>query len=350
MKRLWLIISSLLILLFVVGTLSEGQTEAQGTIPPPATIVQGTIPPPVTNTPTAEPAANILLYTRYGHYIRLINTERAIHLYYPTANITESQALTGDELAQQLQGQDIFIMPAFTSTTPDEIIQIGAAFSVPLHNFLAQGGFVIVQADTGGMNSYQQGFLESAGLMTIDYEGIHGTDFPIILPEHPLVVGLDDTIAKVLDTRMYLIVEQDIQVPIATYRYGIEYAIVASRPIGDGQVILLGFDYRAYSNDTARLLANAITWSTNYPLPPTPTPTTIGATPPYPPYPTETPSNPYPDPTNPPTDVQTVETGGYQQLPLANGAFAFSFLILFVAAIMLGRRLIVVFIKRWFWE
>lgn len=191
-------------------------------------------------------------YTDMNSGAEYENTLAALDTYYRYYYVTDSVALDATTLANELVGKDVFLAMEQELATSAQLEAVGAEFSDVLHEFVESGGTVVVLMES---NSATEGFLNATGLMSASKAtiGTAGT-LTVLVPAHSLVFGVGATL--------------DAQDAYAGYALGPEATalvenaahdpVLAVRQFGAGAVVLLGFDYFAYSNDTARLLANAV--------------------------------------------------------------------------------------------
>ena len=119
-----------------------------------------------------------------------------------------------------------------------------------LEEFAERGGTVVILKQQGGARE----FLPATGLLeATEVAGELDVECQVAFPEHPVVNLVPSTFRPGAATSWYDILDEDADV-FVTYEGS---PVVAGRDIGDGRVVLVGFDYRDYTPDAARLLANA---------------------------------------------------------------------------------------------
>ncbi len=99
--------------------------------------------------------------------------------------------------------------------------------------------------------------------MSITISGSVGSPYGLTVADatHPIVAGLPGTFSGHNATYMFSSVEGDVPVVHTSS----SLPVVAVKPLGTGNVILIGFDYYEYNSDMARLLANAVQMSSTGP-------------------------------------------------------------------------------------
>ncbi len=175
------------------------------------------------------------------------NTLKAISRFFTDYKVTESMATTASKLASELVGKQVFLVPEMEKGA--DFKKLGAAFSPALKKFVSEGGTVIVACD-------YRGFLTATGLMALTKTaGVSGT-LTVKLSSHTLTKGLGKTVKAQNATIGATIGNKDAELQIVSSTY----AAVASRNVGKGHVVLLGYDYYAYDDAAARIIANAVQW------------------------------------------------------------------------------------------
>jgi len=99
-------------------------------------------------------------------------------------------------------------------------------------------------------------FLGATGLLHSVEVG-RGLDVPcrVVLPDHPVVNQVPERFTSASSSAWFEVAESDAQVYAATLE---GQPVVIGRDMGDGRVVLIGFDYSDYTEASARLLANAL--------------------------------------------------------------------------------------------
>ena len=192
---------------------------------------------------------NILAWT-YGADLtyRYPNTAAAIRQFIPLANITTTTTTDGATLSTQLQGADVFLIPAQYNAAPSSTI--GTAFAPVLDAFARRGGIIIVLYP-----GYVSTFLTYAGLDTLSYYSYnYSTTATVNVPTDPVF----DSIGLSSITMPYYTAYwtgSSAAVRLASYS---SYAVCTKRTKGSGIIYLLGADFDVANATWARMLSNCI--------------------------------------------------------------------------------------------
>lgn len=200
----------------------------------------------------ADPLA-ILAWTTHADMGREYpNTVAAIEQYLPDALITEFTGSSAGELEAALAGMDAFLVPETEGSYSSQLRSTGVDWAAVLEAFAANGGSVVVCGEYSG----RWGFLDATGLLEYEYvNSWSGRTFEILKRGHRLVRYVPQpTLEAVNATRTY-----DIHSGAALAVDANERAMLASRTVGDGWAVLVGYDFYDYDDDAARVLANAVT-------------------------------------------------------------------------------------------
>jgi hypothetical protein len=176
----------------------------------------------------------------------------AATLYENDFDWTLSKAVTATDLSSALAGLDAFLMP---QQAPDDEVNfkaLGRALGPVLREFVDRGGTAVVLKQAGRARE----FLPAAGLLEAEETG-SGFNVPVklALPDHPVTNGLEAEFRSASSTAWYEFGDEGAQIYATTLE---GRAVAAGKDRGDGRVVLIGFDYRDYTRDSARLLANAL--------------------------------------------------------------------------------------------
>ena len=180
------------------------------------------------------------------------NTLAALSSQFGDYVVTESFTDSAAVLETELEGKQVFLVPEPEQAASATLSAMGTEFSSVLQDFTAAGGTVVVLCEW----STYQGFLTATGLMSATYAAGHypGQALPVVLTSHPLATGLGATVEAQDATAAYTIGPE--ATSIIEDGYG--NTVVACRDIGYGAVVLMGYDFYAYDDDAARVLANAV--------------------------------------------------------------------------------------------
>ena len=176
------------------------------------------------------------------------NIESAIEKYTKNYNITKSKAKSNAELTEQLKGKNILIIPRQTYENASSLSNISSA----IKEFVNNGGTAIL-CNSSSKDSYS---LSITNLFT-------GTAYDAYPPvsvldtTHPITNLLNKTFPLSNYIIGYSFKDSNIVSLVKSYIYD----IVAYRQIGKGKAIIIGFDYYQNNDDFARIISNAINWS-----------------------------------------------------------------------------------------
>jgi len=180
------------------------------------------------------------------------NTLNAIAAWFANFTMEETDAIDPDSLRGLLRDKHVFLIPEQENAV-EGILAIGASWKDVLADFVAAGGTVIVCSEWGR----NDGFLTSTGLMTVSAAGQwYRVLVSVKNSKHPLFEGVSGAFTGLDATRWYDVEDPDAEIlAVETSTQG---AVVAERKIGAGRAILIGFDYYAYGDDMAKIIANAV--------------------------------------------------------------------------------------------
>ncbi|MBI4582940.1 MAG: hypothetical protein HY717_02730 [Planctomycetes bacterium] len=162
-----------------------------------------------------------------------------------------SKALTEVELQSELAGKEAFIMVQQERVSEVNFKARGHLLGPVLKEFAERGGAVVVLKQRGNALD----FISAAGLLEAAEAG-KGFDIPcqVELPDHPVVNQVPRQFNAASATAWYRAAGEGVKV----YATAAGQPAVLGRDLGDGRVILIGFDYSDYTAASARLLGNAI--------------------------------------------------------------------------------------------
>jgi PKD repeat protein len=174
------------------------------------------------------------------------NTINAINTYFNAYHLTTTNSINSTSLANALIGKHVLLMPEPENSLASEY----SAISTLLQNFVTNGGTIIACGST-------KPYLVNAGLFTGTY--ISYTDLTInnVNPTHPIMSGIPLTFNAPNGSYYFNYTNSDL---VSLVEYS-GYDLVTLRPIGNGRVIYLGFDYFESSIETRKIIANAFEWA-----------------------------------------------------------------------------------------
>jgi PKD repeat protein len=206
---------------------------------------------------TGIPATEILAWVPYTDAGEYSNTLSALASQYSNYNLTTSLTTDPGVLASELVGKHVLLVMEQEYATESDMGTLGAAFADALRGFAESGGTIVVLMESSfwdGTPSYE-GFLNATGLMSVDYLQYNNYgDLSVIDPSHPLMEGVSDPFPGEDAFGTYVIGPE--ATSLVEDAFG--ETVVASRQIGAGAVVLVGFDFYAYNTNIATILANAV--------------------------------------------------------------------------------------------
>jgi PKD repeat protein len=209
---------------------------------------------------TPTPPLQILAWVPYadlgGRYANMLS---ALSSKLPGCVVSESFTPASDPatMGKELRGKQVFLVPQQGSATHDQLTAAGTGFASVLQDFVGSGGTVIDCGEQGSSGPTGWfGFMTATGLMTADYAAVYsaGESLPVVAPDHPLAAGLGASVAAVNATSAFTVGPEG--TPVIEDSLG--NAVLAVRDIGYGAAIMIGYDYYAYDDDAAQVIANAV--------------------------------------------------------------------------------------------
>ena len=164
---------------------------------------------------------------------------------------TLSKALSEVELQRDLRGKECFILVEQDPQSEVNFKARGRLLGPVLREFARRGGSLIVLKQREASNE----FLRAAELLDVTEIG-RQFDTPLrnVAPADLAMDGVPDVFSAAASTGWYDLRTTDAEV-LAVTETG--HPVVVARRIGDGRVLLVGADFRDYTDAAARLLANA---------------------------------------------------------------------------------------------
>ncbi len=175
-------------------------------------------------------------------------------------DFTEATMATtnASEMAAMLAVQDVFLIPAQRAAPTNAMANLGQAWSETLSDFVAQGGLVVVC----GSDRQEQQILAAAGLLDVQYVRTRPTLVVTRSQTHSLSSGVA---ASFTGTNITTYTRGTNGATV--FRDGSNNAVVTSRDVGTGHVVLIGCDYARPGSALDRVLANAVQWARGTALP-----------------------------------------------------------------------------------
>ncbi len=181
---------------------------------------------------------------------------RALNEIRPDLEISFSTAVDAAELEAALtdvHGMLVLQQEHYEQLSPDgvDFRALGSSLSKVLEEFVLSGGALVVCRQW----REAENFLSATGLMKTEFLGV-SQDIPceVIDPQDPLVRRLPFTFNGPASTAWYRFEGPGVK-RLVGYK---EYTVVASRDLGFGRIVLLGFDYYERNEATSNLLVNSL--------------------------------------------------------------------------------------------
>lgn len=178
------------------------------------------------------------------------NSLEAIRRYFLDFTLDESTSLDPAEIQAALEGKDVFFVPEQEGWGGG--FAQGQALATVLGEFVTDGGVVV------GLFSAAADMLRGADLLNAAGTGTVPPNqaLTLVSPEHFLAEGLVPPVLSKDAAVSWAMDEPDALVILERQANGAPMVVV--RNIGSGGVILIGYDYYTFDDNSARILANAI--------------------------------------------------------------------------------------------
>jgi len=168
----------------------------------------------------------------------------------PNANITELNTTSSSVLSAALQGKDILYIPYLYSSSTISVYQ---TFTPAIQAFVNGGGTVIF----GPQENYDDVIWNTGSFSGNQISHTSGTySMQVLDPTHPIMQDVVLPLMTVKHTIYFSITNTDADI-LATYNNNV---VVASRNIGSGKAVLIGFTNYFNSTNSKSILRNAILW------------------------------------------------------------------------------------------
>ncbi|MEL7002219.1 MAG: T9SS type A sorting domain-containing protein, partial [Bacteroidota bacterium] len=182
------------------------------------------------------------------------NTMNAISQYFTDYTLTTTIETDPDALSTLLVDQDILLIPEKeTGGNQSFYANLASSWGPTLDDFVRSGGTIIMCGSSSGFGVYE--LFNSSNLMSMSPASrINSGDLVVDDTAHYLTEGLGETFGA--ENATFLIDLQDSDaLQLASYQGD---AAVAVKEIGSGAVVYIAYDYYAYNDEAARLIANAV--------------------------------------------------------------------------------------------
>ncbi len=193
---------------------------------------------------------NKMLVLTYGvdYYQEYSNLIEALNLYNTNYSITESDAYTSAALSAALTDINTILIPEQENGSSTFFSNISSA----LQDFVSNGGNVIICGDYYGYSLYSG--LYSGSI----YSTSNGTEATVNDYSHLLTSGLSDNV--ITTNGCYTINFTSDMTSLIDYNEGSVFAYGYYRR---GKIVYIAYDYYLYNDDGARMIANAVSWTTS---------------------------------------------------------------------------------------
>ncbi len=178
-----------------------------------------------------------------------MNLTAAMLAAYPNHTLTQTTATTASQLAADLKGKNMFVMPKPTGD-PTVFTQ----YADPLNDFVEKGGTAVLIAPASSKASC----LFNTNLLQGTFNGVaQNVPLDVVNTNHPLTFGLPPVIAtSPKNTFSYNITTSGF-IPLIEHN-GADVLGVVNK--GLGRVIFIGFDFKNQDDTATLVIGNALQW------------------------------------------------------------------------------------------
>ncbi|MBI2928089.1 MAG: DUF11 domain-containing protein, partial [Verrucomicrobia bacterium] len=195
----------------------------------------------------------VLTFTKYTHlnneYPRMLGAISAgFRNYVETSTTATSPAV----LEAQLAGQDVFLVAEQADAPPGEMARLGSAWAEVLERFVSKGGTVVVCSH----DRDEHLVLSTGGLLALTKGTVYEDLTPVELSkpgESVYTVGVPASFTG-LNVSTYTTANGE----VALQAVNDGKAVVISRAIAKGNVVMIGTDFFTTGTPLDRILANAV--------------------------------------------------------------------------------------------
>jgi Zn-dependent metalloprotease len=178
------------------------------------------------------------------------NTITAINKYFTNYNLTEINTTISGALQSALVGKDILLIAEQELGSGT----VFTGFASVIQRFVSEGGTVIFCGTDNTNCIYNTGiFAGSFGNITMSGQ------LNVVNSSHPLADQVPSSFTGSNATFSQNFTNPGIE-QVVKYSNS---DVVATRKLGMGKAIYIGFDFYLYSNEAARLIANAVQWGSS---------------------------------------------------------------------------------------
>ncbi|MFH6983574.1 Ig-like domain-containing protein [Marinoscillum luteum] len=180
-----------------------------------------------------------------------INTINAISQYYSDYQLSTTITTSAAELGNMLDTVDVFLIPEQEDGgSLSYFYDLGVSWSEVIRSFVKGGGTIILCGD------HESGeILNASGLMHMAYAAnAYGNALTLEDSTHYLTAGVTGHVTG-QNATFVVSLSDTLASNLISYS---DYAAVAHRRIGRGDVVYIGYDYYAYNDNAARVISNAV--------------------------------------------------------------------------------------------
>lgn len=183
------------------------------------------------------------------------NLAAALINSYPNHSLSQTTATTSEQLAADLKGKNVFLMPKPTGNTATFTALSGA-----LNDFVNIGGTAVLIAPS----SNKAACLFNTGLLQGSFVTVaNNSTLDVVNAGHPITQGLAPSFSSPKNTYAYDITNSD-------YVSLIEYNgndVLGYRQQGLGRVVFIGFDFKNDDPNATLIVGNIMSWINSYLIP-----------------------------------------------------------------------------------
>ncbi len=176
------------------------------------------------------------------------NTIEALNTYFTDYNLTQATLSNASEIDALLIGKSIVLIPEIENYPGNIYYDIASS----LQSFVSDGGSVIFC----GTSEYISSVFGTGLLSGYSMGSSFSSTLNLTSEVHPITEGIPSSFEGPNAT-VYYSISSDNTVSLAKVW---SYDAVVYRALGQGKVVLIGFDYYEYNSNSAKILANAVQW------------------------------------------------------------------------------------------
>ncbi|TFF94663.1 hypothetical protein EU546_04600, partial [Candidatus Thorarchaeota archaeon] len=217
----------------------------------------GSTPAADYNFANRESPISILLYTEYADMAETVNgeyanTNKSIRDGYGQRYVKDNLD-DYTQLGEMIDDYDVFIIVEQEDANQSVIADVSSAWSGFLGSWVGEGGILICMGYWESELGVTHGLLNNTGLMEL-YDPVDRAyaSVDVVLANHSLAFGVPSPFAGPDGTVGYTTTDGNIVCESGGN------AVVVDKPMGQGHVVMLGFDLFDYNSNATSILTNAI--------------------------------------------------------------------------------------------